>query len=80
MYGQLFKSEDWTYEIEWRIFKQPSETPVMRLPKAKKVFFGANIEENALIRIIEIANKKNIPVYQMFLKSDKYKFDYYQVK
>jgi len=52
----------------------------MRLPKAKKVFFGANIEENALIRIIEIANKKNIPVYQMFLKSDKYKFDYYQVK
>jgi hypothetical protein len=80
MYGLLFKSEDWSYEREWRIFQLPSETPVMRLPKARKVFLGANIEENARTRIIEIANKKNIPVYQMFLKSDKYKFDYYQVK
>jgi hypothetical protein len=80
MYGLLFKSEDWAYEKEWRIFQLPNKTPVMRLPKARKVFLGVNIEKNAKTRIIEIANKKKIPVYQMFLKSDKYKFDYFQVQ
>lgn len=80
MFGLLCKSQDWSYEKEWRIFQLLSETPTMRLPKARKVFLGANMESAAKERVIAIANKKHIPVFQMFLHSDKYKFDYYQVK
>lgn len=78
--GLLCKSKEWAYEQEWRIFQFPSETPTMHLPKARKVFLGTNMEERAKDKVTQIAEKKNIPVYQMFLRSDKYKFDYYQVK
>ncbi len=80
IYGLLFKSEDWSYEKEWRILQIKSKEPIMKLPKARRVFLGANIEDNAKHRIIDIAQKKHIPVFQMFLNSDKYKFDFYQIK
>ncbi len=78
MYGLLGKGSDWDYEEEWRIF-QLGNNDTMKLPKARKVFLGANMEESPKQRIIEIAKKKNIPVFQMYLKADKYKFDYYRV-
>ena len=78
MYGLLGKSSDWDYEEEWRIF-QLGNKDTMKLPKARKVFLGANIEDSPKQRIMEIAKKKNIPVFQMYLKADKYKFDYYRV-
>ena len=53
--------------------------PTMKLPSARKVFLGANMEDEAKTRIIEIAKKKHIPVYQMMLSSDRYKFEYYKV-
>lgn len=80
MYGLLCKSEDWAYEKEWRIFQLPTEAPTMRLPKARKVFLGTNMEKTARDRVVQIAQKKHIPVFQMFLRSDKYRFDFYQVK
>ena len=80
IYGLLFKSKDWAYEKEWRIFQLQSKNPTMCLPKARKVFLGANMEENAKNKVIQIAKIKHIPIYQMFLHSDKYKFDYYQLK
>lgn len=78
MYGLLGKSSDWDYEEEWRIF-QLGNKDTMKLPKARKVFLGANIENSPKQRIMEIAKKKNIPVFQMYLKADKYKFDFYRV-
>ena len=82
MYGLLAKSQDWEYEREWRIFQLAEDNvqPIMHLPKARKVFLGANMEESTKSRVIEIAKKKRIPVFQMFLHSDKYKFDFYQIK
>lgn len=80
MYGLLCKSEDWVYEKEWRIFQLLTEAPTMRLPKARKVFWGTNMEKIARDRVIQIAQKKHIPVFQMFLRSDKYRFDFYQMK
>ena len=52
----------------------------MKLPKARKVFLGANMEEETKQRIIGIAKKKEIPVFQMYLIADKYKFDCYRVQ
>ena len=79
IYGLLVKSEDWNYEKEWRIFSIDSEKITMKLPPARKVFLGSNMENSARERIIDIAEKKNIPVYQMILAADRYKFDYYKV-
>lgn len=79
MLGLLNKSEDWAYEREWRILKLKSKKPTMKLPPARKVFLGANMEEEAKRKIIEIAQKKKIPVFQMYLKMDQYKFDYYKI-
>ena len=36
--------------------------------------------ETARGRVIQTAQKKHMPVFQMFLRSDKYRFDFYQVK
>ena len=80
LYGLLFKSADWEYEKEWRIFQIAPGSPTMKLPKARKVYLGANIEMQAKDRIVEIAKQKHIPVFQMFLHGDRYKFDYYQIK
>ncbi len=79
MYGLLSKSEDWNYEKEWRIF-QLGKKDTMKLPKPRKIFLGANMENETKERLIEIAEAKKIPVFQMRLTSDQYKFDYYQIK
>ena len=79
VYGLLFKSVDWSYEHEWRIIGINMTKPTMKLPCARKVYLGANIEETARNKIIEIANRKHIPVYQMSLSADKYKFEYYKI-
>lgn len=79
IYGLLFKSKDWEYEQEWRIIIVNQDKPTLKLPPARKVFLGANMESSTKERIIEIAKSKRIPVYQMFLATDKYKFDYFKV-
>lgn len=80
LYGMLFKSQDWEYEREWRIITVGKEKPTLKLPSPRKVFLGANMEENAKEKVIEIARRKHIPVYQMFLLSDRYRFDYFEIK
>lgn len=79
IYGLLFKSRDWEYEQEWRIISINMDKPTMKLPCARKVYLGANMEGNAKEKVIEIARSKKIPVYQMFLTTDKYQFDYHKV-
>ena len=79
VYGMLFKSIDWAYEREWRIIGLNIETPFMKLPPARKLFLGANIEDFTKERLIAIARKKHIPVFQMYLAPDKYKFEYHQI-
>lgn len=80
VYGMLFKSIDWAYEREWRIIGLNMGTPFMKLPPARKLFLGANIEDSAKERLVAIARKKHIPVFQMYLAPDKYKFEYHKVE
>ena len=79
MYGLLFKSADWSYEKEWRIIGINMKESVMKLPSARKLFLGANMEEPIKERLLAIARKKHIPVYQMYLSPDKYRFEYVEV-
>ena len=79
VHGMLFKSIDWAYEREWRIIGVNMETPFMKFPPARKLFLGANIEDSTKEQLVEIAKKKHIPVFQMYLAPDKYKFEYHKV-
>jgi hypothetical protein len=75
----LCKSRDWAYEKEWRAFHL-LEKNTLEIPCATKVFLGVNIEDEPKAEIISIAKNKNIPVYQMILKPNSYKFDCFQIK
>ena len=76
----LFKSKEWEYEQEWRIILINNDKPTLKLPPPRKVFLGANMEDSARNRVVEIAKSKRIPIYQMFLTADKYQFSYYKVE
>lgn len=76
----LIKSEEWRYEKEWRLIKMGNVSPISKFPNPSKIFLGCNINEHNKKLLIEIAKEKNIPIFQMRLEPDEYKFSYYQLK
>jgi hypothetical protein len=70
------KSSAWEYEKEWRIVmlkNNEEKVQSQRMPVPKKVYLGTRISEKDKNAIIEIAKRKNIQVYQMYMKSDDFK-------
>lgn len=69
----LFKSKNWSYEKEWRIIKQTNIDYNDNKPnidfitniRPKEIILGAHIEEKNKLKLIQIANKKKIPIFQM---------------
>lgn len=74
-YNLLFKSNEWSYEKEWRIIGNIAKSRICASPLPKAVYIGVNAEEKNKQKIIEIAKEKEIPVYQMKLSDSKYAFD-----
>lgn len=74
MYELLHKSKDWEYEKEWRIFCTDNEE-TLHIPLISAIYLGVNMENDVKDRLLEIARKKKIPVYQMKLSTTEYKFD-----
>lgn len=79
----LHKSNNWEYENEWRLFsthrdnlKQFSNGYVISLPP-KAVFIGRDTSKIDKEKIITIANKKQIPIFQMDdINSQNKSYDY----
>ena len=80
----LHKSNDWSYENEWRItcstpnltVEQKDRYPIKKKPIA--IYFGSQIPDFYRKMLMHIADDKGIPRYQMFIKdySSKYELDY----
>lgn len=80
----LYKSNDWSYENEWRItcstpnlaVEQKDRYPIKKKPIA--IYFGSQIPEFYRKMLMHIADEKGIPRYQMYVKnySSKYELDY----
>lgn len=67
LYSAIVKSIEWSYEKEWRLvfpFGIIEQEQVWRVPVPKAVYLGAKIDESNKKRIVKIAEKKNVPVYQ----------------
>jgi len=80
----LHKSNDWSYENEWRIIcstpnlavEQKDRYPIKKPPIA--IYFGSQIPNFYRKILIHIADEKGIPKYQMYVKdySSQYELDY----
>ena len=79
----LHKSKDWEYEKEWRLIdprlqdpNNPKPTVTQYRPKA--IYYGTGIDLEHLARLHEIAARKGIQEYEMFIDygSSKYELQY----
>lgn len=80
----LHKSNDWSYENEWRIIcstpnpavEQKDRYPIKKKPIA--IYFGSQIPDFYRKMLMHIADEKGIQKYQMYVKnySSKYELDY----
>ena len=72
----IYKALCWNYENEWRIVisdqKQLVNNMFIRTPKPTKLYLGTNISDFRKNQLIEIANKQDCEVFQMFPKGDEY--------
>lgn len=80
----LYKSNDWSYENEWRMtcstpnlaVEQKDRYPIKKKPIA--IYFGSQIPDFYRKMLMHIADEKGIPRFQMYVKnySSKYELDY----
>lgn len=71
----LTKDNVWSYEKEWRIFIRKQRSSELIMPPITCIYLGACIDNESKNAIINIANKRNIPVKQMQL--DRVTYDLY---
>lgn len=62
----LQKSKDWDYEKEWRIVCRNKKIDFFEM-KPDAVFIGLDIKDGNKQKIMDIAKKKKINVFQMFI-------------
>lgn len=80
----LQKSNDWSYEKEWRLMCEFEKTldrkeercRVKKNPTA--LYLGCQISDKNRTKLIKIAKEKKIPIYQMFIvdSTQEYEIDY----
>ena len=79
----LHKSKDWEYEQEWRLIdprlqdpSNPKPTVLQYRPKA--IYYGTGIDKAHLARLHDIAVRKGIREYEMYIDygSSKYELQY----
>lgn len=71
LYSVLCKTEDWSYEKEWRIcfgIERNMKPGNIQLPQATGVYLGAKMPAEHRKMVVDIAVKKNIPVYQEIIQ------------
>ena len=70
----VIKSSIWNYEKEWRhiVFTSDMKNRVVCLPIISAIIIGINISPENEKKIVEIAKRKQIPLYKAKLRPDKY--------
>lgn len=73
----LYKFNEWAYEKEWRLVILESEhlSDSFKVSSPKALYLGANVDEENREKLLIIAKKIDIPVYQMGLDKLQYKLN-----
>ncbi|MBS4067288.1 MAG: DUF2971 domain-containing protein [Sulfurimonas sp.] len=71
------KSRSWSYEKEWRLILSNYDSDILTnntIPflEAEAIFLGARIESNLKKFLVQIAEKKEIPIYQTKLSNETF--------
>lgn len=79
----LHKSKDWEYELEWRLIDPSLQDPNNPKPmvtqyRPNSIYYGTGIDTAHLARLHEVAVRKGIREYEMFIDygSPKYELQY----
>jgi hypothetical protein len=73
--GVLQKFMGWEYEQEWRYVsfqEEPTSNRERPMPQPSRIFLGSKATPATTNELRAICDKKNIPVWQMRMSSDKY--------
>ena len=74
--SMLYKKKFYEWEKEWRIVLSNLQNNVVFFPYAVKIFLGKNINKEDKDRLIQIAKKNNLSVYQQCLNEGKGNYEY----
>ena len=75
LYASMIKSSEWAYEKEWRIVISNGvfdKEGVLAVPKPKSIYLGVKVPKEDRERLYMIAEKRNIPIYQMKMSENKF--------
>jgi hypothetical protein len=79
----LRKSEDWSYEYEWRIINVNENNrtlySLINMPKPKSIYLGCKIENGLKGYLTKYCKDNNIKLYQSKIKRDKYGLDFDEI-
>ena len=73
----IIKHPSYAYEKEWRIVFSDYTPQLLKFPFMSAIYLGKDIGDNEKSKLIEIAKKINISVYQQ--KAGTYKYEYQQL-
>lgn len=79
----LIKSIDWSYEKEWRLIigsEFLEDGLLYNVPIPKAIYLGVRINLQHKKRLIDIARRKNMKIYQMDMEKDKYGLKYKEIR
>ncbi len=62
MIGVLTKVREWSYENEWRILSDPTDSAEVEMSRISCIYLGASISEENRNIILDIARKKQMKV------------------
>lgn len=77
--SMLEKSIEWKYENEWRIIRaslEPKDYQEVSMPLPNAIYIGCHAPENLQDDLISLCKEKDISLYQMMLKKDKFELTY----
>lgn len=63
--GLLTKDSEWSYENEWRVLINKTDSAELKMPRISCIYLGTSISEENRSKILEIAKRKRISVKQM---------------
>lgn len=72
----LTKKKDYEWEREWRIVLHNLDKQVVYFPFATGIYLGKKIKEKHKSRLLKIAEKLNLNVYQQEMKAGESKYTY----
>lgn len=78
----LHKSKDWEYEQEWRLvdprLQDPTNPkPTVTIYRPKAIYYGTGIDKANLARLHEIAVRKGIQEYEMYVDYSSAQYELY---